>query len=959
MECEKAMIGSAVICLPNFLGNLFNTAHIRLEGSELILRVNGQDRRLSLSDIKAFPQLRKGWFGGTYRFDACNQSFVLRFLSRKTLPALESAVRGAITELADTRIQSIYQQFETAAVRQYLRDSRVSDLDEDISSLLSQYKPLLAESGCLSAKRLQQLNVLSAVQPLSSTANEIRRRFAQKQMSSRKRFFDRVESNPLTEQQRLAVIRNNDRNLVLAAAGTGKTSVIVAKALDLIDTAKAEPKSILILAYNNAAAKELRERLEYRAEQMHIQHDRLPEIQTFHALGRRILIDTGITPSLSRFAEDRLALESWATSWFEQALQRSERSLKMFIRLLYPAINPFDFKTVQEYEEYVRDNEYRTLKGEQVRGYQELLIANWLYLHSVDYEYEPSYVSKRRISAGFDYRPDFHITGTDIYLEHFGIDRAGNTRPGIDNVKFQNEMVSKRNLHTEVGTTLLETFHHNWVEGTLEDVLEQQLTDAGIKLHKRPLDEVLDALKDFGGIAEGVARYLKCLQAIRVEQLSGDDIFSRLNAHNIANADEYTDLLSAFHNAYKDKLLEEERIDFDDMIIRATTSVLTGTYRSHYSHILVDEFQDISRARMDFLNAMIEKGPDPILTVVGDDWQSIYRFSGGKLELTTRFEEHVGSHSLTRLEKTFRYNNSIAHTAGMFVMANPEQYKKEISTHQIVASPQVYLLDDLIDGKPDLQETTRQIVSKILQHSPDASIAVMARYNYLLQDARDYLDEMCRNSNITFWTFHGSKGLEADHCIIIGLSQGKLGFPNSRKDELVVEALLPSLDPYLHSEERRLFYVAITRAKQKCYLVADAAAPSFFVEELLSPSFEVNIVSERFSEKYRRLHKCPSCTSGYFKKQSGQFGEFYACSSGNACPTKVRICEFCNSPSVDTQTHSVCNNEDCASKLPICPLCGRPLHERAGKYGKFYGCSGYGIPDDRCSYTQTMNERHQ
>ena len=364
------MIGSAVICLPNFLGYFFGTAHIQLEGSELVLQINGQDRRISLADVRAFPQIRKGWFGGTYRFNAGNQSFVLHFLSRKTLPALESAVRSTINELADTRIQSVYEEFETAAVRQYLRDSRVSALDEDISSLLSLYKPLLAASGSLSAKRLQQLNILNAVHPLSSTANEIRRRFAQKQMSSRKRFFDRVESNPLTEQQRSAVIRNNDRNLVLAAAGTGKTSVIVAKALDLIDTAKAEPKSILILAYNNAAAKELRERLEYRAKQMHIQHDLLPEIQTFHALGRRVLINAGITPSLSRFAEDRLALESWATSWFVQAIQNSEHSLKMFIRLLYPAINPFDFKTVQEYEEYVRDNEYRTLKGELVRGYQ-------------------------------------------------------------------------------------------------------------------------------------------------------------------------------------------------------------------------------------------------------------------------------------------------------------------------------------------------------------------------------------------------------------------------------------------------------------------------------------------------------------------------------------------------------------------------------------------------------------
>ncbi len=122
-------------------------------------------------------------------------------------------------------------------------------------------------------------------------------------------------------------------------------------------------------------------------------------------------------------------------------------------------------QTKDEYDRYVNDNDYRTLQGERVRGYQELLIANWLFSHSVEYEYEPRYVSKRRIEIGFDYKPDF--LGDGVYLEHFGIDRQGRTRADINAQEYNANIQRKRELHAEHNTTLLETYHYNWVENTL------------------------------------------------------------------------------------------------------------------------------------------------------------------------------------------------------------------------------------------------------------------------------------------------------------------------------------------------------------------------------------------------------------------------------------------------------------------------------------------------------------
>lgn len=200
-----------------------------------------------------------------------------------------------------------------------------------------------------------------------------------------------------------------------------------------------------------------------------------------------------------------------------------------------------------------------------------------------------------------------------------------------------------------------------------------------------------------------------------------------------------------------------------------------------------------------------------------------------------------------------------------------------------------------------------------------------------------------------FWTFHGSKGLEADYCILLGFFQGKTGFPNENKEEAVIEALLPTLDDYPHSEERRLFYVALTRAKKESYLIADVNAPSEFINELLSPQYKLDIVSDGFKSKYRKIFKCPVCSTGYFVLKAGKFGNFYSCTSGSVCRSSPRICEKCGSPSVDTANMSICQNPNCQNSFPICDKCGRPMRLREGKFGKFLGCSGYAIKDDQCS----------
>lgn len=945
-----------VIVTPTIWGKLFgNIKSVEIQKNKIILTDKKNSiKEFNLKNVYGFPTIENNLFGSKLSIEYDGQLITMSKLARKPSNDFLSELEKLIASNIKEKIQLSLQKFSSLAANQYLRDSNISALNDGLKWTAMYYKNNKERFHKLfDGSFVKKVKYISSLYPVNTVnAQTIRHNYEQYILKHRKHFFDVIESNPLTEQQRLAVIRNNDINMVLAAAGTGKTSVMVAKALDLIDSGVSESGDILILAYNRDAAIELSERLQKRAQAADLNLQNNPSISTFHALGRRIIKECGKAVHLSKFAEDPMLLEKWFEEWLENYIKEDPDNLTKFIELAYQPIDPFQFQTKEEYDKYVRDNDYRTLQGERVRGYQELLIANWFFSNGIKYEYEKKYFSKCRIEVGFDYRPDFYL-GNGIYLEHFGIDRQGRTRADINAETYNANILKKRKLHIEHGTTLLETYHHNWAENTLYTRLVQLMREQSIELKPKSLQEILDAVNESGIFKENKNRYLKCLQAIRTERLDYQQILDRLTDAKVANAHEYATLLMSIHDAYVKELRNADEIDFDDMILEATQLVKSGEFVPKWKHILVDEFQDISMARLELLKEIYQKGPRPIWTVVGDDWQSIYRFSGGKLEVTTRFNDMVGTHTLSKLEKTYRYNNSIADTAGQFIMENPEQYKKDVVTHTQVSNSCVHLHDSYVTKVHGELETNTslkaaQILQSIRAKSPDATVAILARYRYLLNEARNVI----KDKSVKFWTFHGSKGLEADYCILLGFFQGKVGFPNENKEEAVVEALLPMLDNYPHSEERRLFYVALTRAKKDSFLIADADAPSEFISELLSPKYKLDIVSERFQSRYRSIFKCRECSTGFYVLKQGKYGNYYSCTSGSVCRSAPRICEKCGSPSVDTTTKSVCQNPNCLNEFPICDKCGRPMKLRDGRFGKFWGCSGYGIKDDQCTNTR-------
>ena len=939
----------------NFIGRFFGTDTVCIENDRLLTAKKGVVvSSVLLEDNKIFATYENGMLGG--RLILSDSSHEIHFKFLKSVGALEflDILNGIIANNVSKYVTSSFNIFTKHVFEEYPRDSKL-DLLANLCGCMSEAYGNQNQlwNRYIANDIIDKAKLLISHHPIDS--GTLRSEHETFFLEKRKTFFDRVESNPLTQEQRLSVLRSNDKNMILAAAGTGKTSVIVAKALDLIDRKLAAPFEILVLAYNRDAAEELQERLSDKAKKSNIDLEPPPQISTFHALGRKLLRESGIATHMSVFTEDDFKLKQWVTKWIEDYLKEDTSRVYDLIELSTQPVNPFEFKTKADYERYIRDNEFRTLNNELVKGYQELQIANFLFINRIPYRYEAPYVSKRRIDIGFDYKPDFYLEETNIYIEHFGVDRQGKTRPDIDAIKYVESMNSKRALHKECETILIETFHYEWCENTLLSGLEQKLSAKGISLDPMDQNEIFEKLNNGGHIANCSDLMKKALQAIRVERLTKESMQSRFELAKIHQPGKYSVLLDALHQGYITELITQNAIDFDDMIIKAIQVVAQGKFKPEWKYILVDEFQDISAARMEFIRALVEKGPNPSLTVVGDDWQSIYRFSGGKLELTTRFGEMVGAYTETKLQKTFRYNNSIANIAGQFIMENPEQFKKHIETHSKVNQPQVFLLDDKVGNQQGLYERTLEVVQKIRENDPTGSIAVIARYNYLLQEAKQAISNACLSEGIKFWSFHRSKGLEADYCILIGFFQGKSGFPNENRNEAIIEALLPSLDSYPHSEERRLLYVGITRARHKSYIIADPSAPSEFINELIAPKYEINIVSKTFQEQYRKIFKCPNCEDGYLRLVSGKFGEFYACSTGLGCHVgKARVCSKCRAPSIDMRNASICNNVSCRNTMKICDKCGRPMVIRSGQFGQFWGCTGYGIKDDKCKNTSRV-----
>ncbi|WP_313079263.1 DNA helicase IV [Atlantibacter sp.] len=283
-------------------------------------------------------------------------------------------------------------------------------------------------------------------------------------------------------------------------------------------------------------------------------------------------------------------------------------------------------------------------------------------------------------------------------------------------------------------------------------------------------------------------------------------------------------LMAPLVKAWKSALKAEGAVDFSGLIHQAVNVLDNGRFVSPWKHILVDEFQDISPQRAALLAALRRQNSHTALYAVGDDWQAIYRFSGAELLLTTSFTHHFGEGDQCALDTTYRFNDRIGQIANAFVQQNPHQLAKPLNSLTAGDKKAVTLLPD------DQLEALLDKLSGYAHH--DERILVLARYHHLRPVALEKAETRWPKLNIDFMTIHASKGQQADYVIIAGLQEGKEGFPAPARESVIEQGLLPQPEDFPDAEERRLLYVALTRARHRVWLLFNKPNPSRFVPVL-------------------------------------------------------------------------------------------------------------------------------
>ncbi len=818
---------------------------------------------------------------------------------------------------------------------QYLSRSRLHHWRQEHGTGLPH--DIAAQDLDLSASMRKTLAKLRwACQDPAALANAYNVRYVGQQLAKFAGFFDKVEAQPLTDRQRLAVVRDEDRNLVVAGAGTGKTSVVVARVGYLLQTGHAESDDVLVLAFARKAREELQQRLQDRI-------GRELEVRTFHSLGLTILGKAhGRKPSLSKAAEDEREMDRRLGRYLDELLRdprTTRRLIHFFAYHLRPSPPVSQFKTADEHYRHLRAHGVRTLRGELVKSQQEVELANWMTLNGIAYEYEARYRAAETADATHRaYVPDFYLPEHDIYIEHFGIDRNGHTAPYISAAAYSEQMQWKRMLHTQHGTTLIETYSYQFTEATVFDDLKSTLEAHGVQLRPISADELHMLLVQSNELRPLVTLLKTFLHLYKSTDTTIKALLERAAVSTeTTRAEAFIAVFECVLQRYQTDLQTEDAIDFDDMIREATKAVQAGEFRSPFRHLIVDEFQDIAAGRANLIRALLDQVPDSRLLVVGDDWQSIYRFTGSDVGLMTRFESHFGPTARTDLDVAFRYPTNLLEPSAHFITRNPEQLSKQLIARTAGEGKAIRVRHK---RQEERQEVLRSVLEEI---SNDLSggrgtVLILGRYRHTIEGLPGPLTREFPQVSIEARTVHAAKGLEADCVVVLDVNCGRLGFPSEVADDPLLELVLTQSRGFAHAEERRLFYVALTRARRNTYLICDEGSPSPFITELAEPCYEMYVQIETTGYATASCEVC----GGRLVRRSGPHGLFWGCSNFPYCRAKGTPCGFCGGTLIRQGRRFHCNRAGCAYDAEICPQCGTgALHIKVGRYGHFWGCSAW------------------
>ena len=920
----------------------YSTSHIALIGDRLRLgrRMGRSPIDLHIGALEAF-NIRRSWFWKRLMIRTTGGAeYSVRGLHHEAVVQLREGVLEAARTYANEQAPCLVrlddQLRRMLSGENFVRKSHAvalqSTLRETLQPCGAMVQAQFTEGQQEAHARLSNLAAEGQLEAASEQANGA---FVKKSIPT-VRAAAPVQLPPLTEEQAEAVATDEDVTLVLAGAGTGKTAVIIAKVAHLVRNLGVSPTDILVLAYNRSAAAEIRNRLPRDLAET--------DVSNIHAFGRRVIAESDVAPTISKLASDDWALEVALHHILEEFLQdprMAEAVIEFLANSSAPYRSPFDFDSPPEYNEYVHNAELRTLSEVLVKSFEELAIANFLTTNGVRFDYEAQYEHRTATWNYRQYQPDFYLPDYGIYIEHFALDKDGHPPPSWE--EYAKGVAWKRQTHRRYGTKLIET--HSWQYGqdALFPALRAQLEADGVELVPLPLREVVAHLSQqrVFGFARLLATFLNHVKTANLEQKK---LRSRAQAHKDRRRNHrFLDVFEEAYARYQQMLQEEPAIDFHDLINHAVRIIDEGGWRPRYKYVLVDEFQDISAGRMALLQAL--RARDVAYFLVGDDWQSIYRFAGSDVRILRECQSYLGHVRECTLSQTFRFGKGILEPSTDFVQRNPEQ------THRpLLPAPAADDGGITVVWSDNPQAGVEVALSEILGKATGGrpSVLVLARYRRSEQalSLRPFQQEL----QIETSTVHRAKGGEADFVVVLDLKDGRYGFPSRVEDDPLMDLVLPPIlgNAFPFAEERRLFYVAMTRARTAAYLVSDALLPSEFALELRRESSLVRQIGEL-------AWKCPRCPSGRLLASQSQGN--LRCSNYPHCRYLSPRCPGCGEGYVVVAEQfmpSACTNPTCDHPPDVCPACGLGvLLLRVGRNGRFWGCSEFSA-EPSCRYTENL-----
>lgn len=808
-------------------------------------------------------------------------------------------------------------------------------------------------------------------------------RFLDLEMDLEKFYLDDILKNVdpdivLDAEQRKVVLNDSDASLVVAGAGAGKTTTMAAKVKYLVEKQNVKPDEIIVISFTRKAVKELQEKIQ---KQLGIP----AKVITFHAFGNEIIRNNSedypevetykrkyfIDILKNRIYENRILLKNLLL-FFGYYMDIPEEALKYDTLAQYHMYKcSRDFESMRsvasEYSKEVIDSlskRTRTIKGEFLRSTQEVQIANFLYLHNLDYEYEKVYEFDI-LNAKKKYTPDFFIRqGTnELYLEHFGICEDGTSLFYSEKEleKYKKSVQDKIDIHKKYGTKLACTYS-KYIDGRhLLVHLEAILRHHGFKLEEKKEEEVYRQLikvesdKYIYRFAIFMETFISRFKTNGYEEK--DFAVLREQTTNERNR-LFLDIAREVYRQYQAMLVQRRKIDFEDMINRAEKLLASPNIEGelNYKYIIIDEYQDIARQRFNLTKRLAEVCHSKIIAV-GDDWQSIYAFSGSDITLFTQFIELMGYGKMLRITKTYRNSQELIDVAGSFIQANESQITKQLQSPKHIFNPIV------IKPYDDSERIMQHKVEALLQALEDiekgfgesAQVLLIGRFGFEMnqfcktgefyQKANDKTKVFCNKfpkMQIFYMTAHSSKGLGYDNVVILNGSEGKFGFPSQIEDDPIMKLVTVEDHSMPFAEERRLFYVALTRTKNRTYILTPENHPSRFVVELVE-KFKVPVDRKLNYKKYAGNGiqlLCPICKNPLKKEYNQNYGlTLYMCTN------EPEVCGFMS------------NRRDYLGDIHKCGKCkkGYMIVKQNSKTGQyFFGCTNWDMKGIRCKNSEKI-----